>query len=313
MTQLTSFLRQLRRPGPAAAAGFLILLLLVALLAGLLAPYSPIAQSSERLVGPSAAHWLGTDQFGRDTLSRLIFGSRVDLLVSVGATALAAVLGVVVGLIGGASRGVIGLLSMRGVEVVLAFPPIVFALLIVTLFGQGELTMIVTMGILFAPAFARIVYGEVLTIRNLEYVQASEVIGSRRSRILFRVILPGVVPPILVQVSLTLASTMLLSAGLSFLGLGVVPPTPSWGSMIGEGQALMLTSPLLLFVSSGVIVATILAFSVLADTIERGLDPRRRARRSRAARARLTPPRTQVIPVGAAGRRSRTKKMETTP
>lgn len=298
MTSLVSFLRQLRRPGPAVAAGFLVLLILVALFADVLAPYSPIAQGGERLAGPSAAHWLGTDQFGRDTLSRLIVGSRIDLLVSVGATALAAVLGVVVGLIGGSSRGVVGLLSMRGVEVILAFPPIVFALLIVTLFGQGELTLIVTMGILFAPAFARIVYGEVLTIRNLEYVQASEVIGSRRSRILFGVILPGVVPPILVQVSLTLASTMLLSAGLSFLGLGVVPPTPSWGSMIGEGQALMMTSPLLLFVSSGIIVATILAFSVLADGIERGLDPRRRTRMPKAPRGRLTPPRTQAVPVG---------------
>lgn len=305
MTPLASLLRQLRRPGPATAAGFLVLLVLVALFADLIAPYSSIAQSSERLAGPSAAHWLGTDQFGRDTLSRLIVGSRVDLLVSVGATAVAAVLGVVVGLVGGSSRGMVGLLSMRVVEVILAFPPIVFALLIVTLFGQGEFTMIATMGILFAPAFARVVYGEVLTIRNLEYVQASEVIGSRRSRILFRVILPGVIPPVLVQVSLTLASTMLLSAGLSFLGLGVVPPTPSWGSMIGEGQALMLTNPLLLFVSSGVIVLTILAFSVLADAIERGLDPRRRARSPRAPRSRLTPPRTQVIPLDVQ------KKMET--
>lgn len=296
MTQLSSLLRQLRRPGAALAAGFLVLLVLIAIFADILAPYEPIAQSADRLAGPSAEHWLGTDQFGRDTLSRLIVGSRVDLLVSFGATAVATILGVVIGLIGGSSRGAVGLLSMRGVEVILAFPPIVFALLIVTLFGPGELTMIATMGVLFAPAFARIVYGEVLTIRNLEYVQASEVIGSRRTRILFRVILPGVVPPVLVQVSLTLASTMLLSAGLSFLGLGVVPPTPSWGSMIGEGQALMLSNPLLLFVSSGIIVATILAFSVLADTIDRGLDPRRAAQPSRTQRARLTPPTTQVIP-----------------
>lgn len=302
MTSSASLLHQLRRPGTAAAAGFLVLLVLVAVFADILAPYNPIAQGGDRLAGPSAAHWLGTDQFGRDTLSRLIVGSRVDLLVSFGATALAALLGVVVGLIGGSSRGIIGLLSMRGVEVILAFPPIVFALLIVTLFGQGELTLILTMGILFAPAFARIVYGEVLTIRNLEYVQASEVIGSRRARILFRVILPGVVPPVLVQVSLTLASTMLLSAGLSFLGLGVIPPTPSWGSMIGEGQALMMTSPLLLFVSSGIIVATILAFSVLADGIERGLDPRRRERAPRATKGRLFPPRTQAIPVEDARR-----------
>lgn len=294
MTPMRSFLSELRRPGPGLAAGFLVVLVLVAVLATLIAPYDPIAQSDVRLAGPSAVHWLGTDQFGRDTFSRLIVGSRIDLFVSVGATILAAALGVLVGLVGGASRGIVGLLSMRGVEVILAFPPVVFALLIVTLFGQGELTLIITMGILFAPAFARVVYGEVLTIRNLEYVQASQVIGSRPARILFRVMLPGVVPPVLVQASLTLASTMLLASGLSFLGLGVLPPTPSWGSMIAEGQALMMTTPLLLFVSSGVIVATILAFSVLADALERALDPRRRNRILRAVRGATNTPEPQV-------------------
>lgn len=298
MRALSSFFGELRRPGTALASAFLVILLIVAIFADLLAPFDPIAQSAQRLQGPDSTHLLGTDQFGRDTLSRLIVGSRIDLLVAAGSTLVAAVLGVLIGLVGGSSRGIVGMLSMRGIEVILAFPPIVFALLVVTLFGQNELTMILTMGILFAPAFARIVYGEVLTIRNLEYVQASEVIGSPRARILFRIILPGTLPPVLVQVSLTLASTMLLSSGLSFLGLGVVPPTPSWGSMIGEGQALMLTSPLLLFVSAGVIVATILSFSVLADSLERALDPRRRSRRRRTPRGRITPPKTQVITVG---------------
>ena len=123
MTPMRSFLSELRRPGPGLAAGFLVVLVLVAVLATLIAPYDPIAQSDVRLAGPSALHWLGTDQFGRDTFSRLIVGSRIDLFVSVGATILAAALGVLVGLVGGASRGIVGLLSMRGVEGILAFPP----------------------------------------------------------------------------------------------------------------------------------------------------------------------------------------------
>ncbi|RLV55085.1 ABC transporter permease [Aeromicrobium phragmitis] len=275
MSRLPSLLREFRSPGTLAAAAFLGLLIVAAVLAPWVAPYDPLAQSSHRLLSPGGAHLLGTDQFGRDVFSRLVTGARVDLLVSFGAAGLAAFLGVSIGLVGGTSRGLVRMLTMRGIEVILAFPPIVFALLVVTLFGPGALTLVVTMGILFAPSFARIVYGEVLTISNLEYVQASRVIGSSRRRILGRVILPGVLPPVLVQLSLTVATAMLLSSGLSYLGLGVVPPTPSWGGMIAEGQALMMQSPLLLLFSSGVVVATVLCFSVLADALERALDPRR--------------------------------------
>lgn len=273
--------RELRSPGVAVATAFLVALAILAIFADVLAPHDPLAQTDLRLASPGGAHLLGTDQFGRDILSRLIVGGRIDLMVSFGAALLAMCIGVLLGLAGGTARSFLGGLSMRAVEVVLAFPPIVLALLVVTLFGQGEVTLVLTMGVLFAPAFARIVYGEVLTVKNLEYVQASTVIGTRRSRIVFGVILPAVMPPILVQLSLTVASAMLLSSGLSFLGLGTVPPTPSWGGMIAEGQGLMMTSPLLLLVSSGIVVATILSFSVLADALEKALDPRRR--RSAAA------------------------------
>ncbi|WP_309066008.1 ABC transporter permease [Microbacterium sp.] len=297
---MSAFLRELRSPGVLIAALFLAVLVLLAVLAPLVAPFDPTAQSPERLASPSGMHVLGTDQFGRDVFSRLIHGARIDLLVSFGAAALAAALGVTIGLIGGSSRGIVNLLSMRSIEVVLAFPPIVFALMIVTMVGPGALTLIVTMGILFAPAFARIVYGEVLTLKNLEYVQASTVIGTPRPRILSRVILPGVMAPVLVQLSLTLAASLLLSSGLSFLGLGVVPPAPSWGGMIAEGQALMTRSPLLLFVAGGIVVATVLAFSVLADALERSLDPRRRrSRRDRpVAFARTEPIQTARVTIG---------------
>lgn len=283
MNRLAAFLRELKSPGNFLAALFLVLLVAGALLAPWLAPHSSVAHSNQRLISPGADHLLGTDQFGRDIFSRLITGARVDLLVSFGAAALAAVLGVVIGLIGGTTKGFPRMLAMRGIEVILAFPPIVFALLVVTLFGPGSLTLILTMGILFAPQFARVVYGEVLTISNLEYVQASRVMGSSSLRVLFLVILPGALPPVLVQLSMTVATSMLLSSGLSYLGLGVVPPTPSWGGMIAEGQAIMMTSAGLLFFSSAAVVATVLCFSVLADALEKSLDPRR-SRKRRAIR-----------------------------
>lgn len=276
---MSAFLRELRSPGVFLAALFLLVLIVMALFASLVSPYDPVAQSGDRLSIPSGTHLLGTDQFGRDVLSRLIHGARIDLVVAFGASALAALIGITIGLIGGSSKGIVNLISMRSVEVILAFPPVVFALMIVTMVGPGVGTLIVTMGVLFAPAFARIVYGEVLTLKNLEYVQASTVIGTSRARILTRVILPGVMAPVLVQLSLTLAASLLLSSGLSYLGLGVVPPDPSWGGMIAEGQALMTRTPLLLFIAGGIVVATVLAFSVLADALERSLDPRRRRSR----------------------------------
>lgn len=279
MNRLNAFLRELKSPGNLLAAVFLVLLVAASLLAPWLAPHDPIAHSSDRLASPGGGHLLGTDQFGRDIFSRLITGARVDLFVSFGAAALAAVLGVIIGLIGGTTKGFSRMVAMRGIEVILAFPPIVFALLVVTLFGPGSVTLILTMGILFAPLFARVVYGEVLTISNLEYVQASRVMGSSRLRVLFLVILPGALPPVLVQLSMTVATAMLLSSGLSYLGLGVVPPAPSWGGMIAEGQAIMMTSAGLLFFSSAAVVATVLAFSVLADALEKSLDPRRSRKR----------------------------------
>lgn len=288
---MSAFLRELRSPGVFLSALFLAVLIVLAVFAPLVVPFDPIEQSGERLAGPSAAHLLGTDQFGRDVFSRLVYGSRIDLVVAFGASALAAAIGVLIGLIGGTSKGIVNMLSMRSIEVILAFPPIVFALMIVTMVGPGAGTLVVTMGVLFAPAFARIVYGEVLTLRNLEYVQASTVIGTPRPRILLRVILPGVIAPVLVQLSLTLASSLLLSSGLSYLGLGVVPPEPSWGGMIAEGQGLMARSPLLLLVAGGIVVATVLAFSVLADALERSLDPRRRRSKS----IRRVSSRTEVI------------------
>jgi peptide/nickel transport system permease protein len=260
-------------------AGFITLLILLAVLAPWISPADPLAQTGNRLLAPGeAGHLLGTDQFGRDILSRLLHGARADLFISIGATALATVLGTVLGLVGGYFRGFFAGLTMRSIEVVLAFPPIVLALLVVTLFGPGAATLVLAMGVLFAPAFARITYGQVLSMRNREFVQASRVLGASDSRLIFRVVLPNVLGPIFVQVSLTLAAALLLESGLSYLGLGVVPPTPSWGGMVAEAQPLGTVQPSFLIITCSVLVLTVLAFSLLGDAFNKHLDPRRSSR-----------------------------------
>lgn len=258
---------------------FIICITLLAVFAPAIAPFDPLQQGPNSYATFGSKYLLGTDQFGRDILSRLIFGARADLLVSVGATLLAAFVGCSIGLAGGFLRGWVGGLFMRATEVVLAFPPIVLALLAVALFGPGATTLILSMGILFTPAFARIAYGQVLSLRNRDFVLASRGLGARVPWLIFRVVLPNVLGPVIVQASLTLATAMLLESGMSYLGLGVVPPTPSWGSMIAEAQNLGLENPWFLAISCGAVVLTVLAFSVLGDGLDRQMDPRRRVGR----------------------------------
>lgn len=266
------------------SGAFLLAIALLAVLAPAIAPFDPLLQGPDPYATFGSKYLLGTDQFGRDILSRLIYGARADLLVSIGATALAAFAGSSLGLAGGFLRGWIGGLFMRATEVVLAFPPIVLALLAVALFGPGALTLILAMGILFTPAFARISYGQVLSLRNRDFVLASRGLGARVPWLIFRVVLPNVLGPVIVQASLTLATAMLLESGMSYLGLGVVPPTPSWGSMIAEAQNLGLENPWFLAISCASVVLTVLAFSVLGDGLDRQLDPRRRIGRMQSSR-----------------------------
>lgn len=265
-----------------SAAVFLGILILATTFANFLALPDPIEQDIVNKLLPigDPTHLLGTDQFGRDTLSRLIYGARVELLIALGATALAAVFGTILGLSGGYFGRWIETLTMRSVDVILAFPPIILALLVVTIYGPGMLTLIVVMGLLFAPAYARLTYGEVVSVRNREYVEAARVFGSSTGRTMFGVVLPNVAAPILVQLPLTLAGAILLESGLSFLGLGVVPPTPSWGLMVADGQRFMSSDPQLVLLPSAVIALTILAFGIVGDFVRDWLDPRRSALRS---------------------------------
>lgn len=264
------------------AFAYVVAVLLMVVAAPVFAPHDPLQQDvSLRLLPPGTdGYLLGTDELGRDILSRLMYGARVELLIALGATLLAMVLGTLVGLAGGYFGGIVEVLTMRvGVDVLLAFPPIILALLAVTLRGPGAGTLIIAMGVLFAPTFARITYGQTISVKRLEYVEAATAFGAPTTTRMFQVVLPNVSAPIIVQFSLTIANAVLLESGLSYLGLGVVPPTPSWGSMVAQGQRYLATEPHALLVPGAVIVLTILAFGLLGDALRQWLDPKSRSAR----------------------------------
>lgn len=260
---------------------FLVVVVVMMFLAPVIAPYDPISQNVQnRMLPPlSAGHLLGTDELGRDILTRLMYGAQIELFIALGATLLALVLGTVLGLVGGYFAGVAEFVTMRLlVDVILAFPPIVLALLAVTLFGAGAPTLILAIGVLFSPIFARITYGQVLSTKREEYVDAARTFGASTFTLMFRTVLPNVSAPLIVQFSLTMAASILLESGLSYLGLGVVPPAPSWGSMVAAGQRYLSTDPHVLLVPGTVIVLTILAFGILGDALRDLLDPKAKKR-----------------------------------
>ncbi len=268
----------------------------VALIVGaaLAAPVLPLADPvhmdvANRLAGTSAGHWLGQDEYGRDVLSRLLWGARVSLTVALSASAIACVLGTALGVLGGYLRGLTELLTLRAMDVVLCFPPLLLALLVVTLLGPGVPTLILVLFVLYTPGFARITYAGVLAARSQDYVEAVRVLGASRLRIMARTILPNVLGPVLVQISLTVAAAIVLESGLSFLGLGVVPPAPSWGLMIRGARATMDQAPLLLLWPCLALTLTILAINALCDALQQVLDPRAVPCRSRPMLDRVLP------------------------
>ena len=263
---------------PISAVGLIVLAALAAPVIGLA---DPVAMDvAHRLAGPSAAHPLGQDEYGRDVLTRLIWGARTSLGIAFAAAALACVVGTILGLVGGYLRGVAELLAVRSMDVVLCFPPLLLALLVVTLLGPGASTLIPVLAIVYLPSFTRVAYAGVLSVRGHEYVTAMKVLGAGRLRIMTRTILPNIAGPVLVQFSLAAASAVVLESGLSFLGLGVVPPAPSWGLMIGAARGTMVQAPLLLLWPCLALTVTILAMNALCDGLRDVLDPHPAARRA---------------------------------
>ncbi|MCX7339036.1 MAG: dipeptide/oligopeptide/nickel ABC transporter permease/ATP-binding protein [Hyphomicrobiales bacterium] len=263
------------RPRLALPALLILSLVVIALAVPFLGLPNPVRQDiPNRLTGMAPGALLGRDEFGRDVLSRLLWGARISLFIAFTATTIAALAGTLLGLLGGWFRGMAEFLSIRLADVILCFPPILLALLVVTIMGPGVATLILMLSILYTPGFVRVAYGEVLSTRNQDFVTAMTALGATTPRILALTVLPNIASPLLVQYSLTLGAAIVVESGLSFLGLGVVPPTPSWGLMIRGARATMEQAPLLLLWPCLALTVTILAFNLLCDALRDAFDPK---------------------------------------
>ncbi len=263
--------------GAAVAAVLLGLVILAAIFAPLLAPFDPLQQDiPNKLAAPSSTHWLGTDDLGRDVLSRLIYGARASLFAAGLAVTVAVAIGVPLGLIAGFGGGWIDAALMRVTDTVLSFPALVLAIGVTGALGPGLVTSMTAIGIVMSPSVARLMRGATLSVREEPFVAASQTFGSRATGVVVRHVVPNAIQPVLVQVSLLLAAALLAEASLSFLGLGVQPPTPSWGSMLGRAYSYLNRAPAQMLAPGMAIALCALAFNVIGDALRRQLDPRQR-------------------------------------
>jgi peptide/nickel transport system permease protein len=269
-------LRRLARNRGATAGGLVFLLVvLVAAAAPVLAPHDPVRLNAvESLDPPGARHWLGADQFGRDVLSRIIYGSRVSVAMGLVAVAISVGGGSVLGLLAGYYRGPVDLLVMRLVDVMLAFPGILLALVIIAVLGPALGSAMIAVGISGMPLFIRVVRGSTLVVRELAYVEAAQATGCGDARVLVRHVLPNVLSPVIVLVTLGIPSAIVAGAALSFLGLGIKPPTPDWGEMLSRGRAFMGTAWWLSTFPGLAIAIIVLAINRFGDGLRDALDPR---------------------------------------
>lgn len=261
----------------AAIVGLVLTILVtcVAIAAPLLAPHDPLDQSARnRLVPPSETYPLGRDTFGRDVLSRLIYAGRVSLVVGVASILLGGVIGTLMGLVAGYAGGKVENVIMRFVDVLMAFPSLLLGLTVLAVLGPGLEKMIFAIGIMFSPGFARVVHGSTLSVKAQEFVEAARCVGARQTRILRLHILPNILGEIVVLASLWTASAIRVEASLSFIGLGVAPPTPTWGNMIRDGTPHLMNAPWLSVFPGLAILITVLAFNLLGDGLRDVLDPR---------------------------------------
>jgi peptide/nickel transport system permease protein len=253
---------------------FLLLVGAAGLLAPLLATHLPHEQSlMSRLAPPSAEHWLGTDELGRDEYSRLLYGARVSLFISFVGTAGGVLAGALIGLISGYFGGWTDTISMRLIDVMFAFPGILLAILIVAVMGPGLFNLVVALVVFAAPTLSRIVRSSVLSLKSQEFVQAARVNGASRTRIMTHHLLPNTLAPIIVFATLGVAGSLLTTAGLGFLGLGVQPPTAEWGAMLSVGRNYLRDSPHLVIFPGLLILGTVMSLNLIGDALRDALDP----------------------------------------
>ncbi len=275
---LAEFWRRFRHKYVALGAGCLLLALLVAALAApLIAPYGPATPDYDAVLeGPSWVHWCGTDAFGRDVFSRIIWGGRISLTIGFLSVALGGAVGMLIGLIGGFVGGWIDGLLMRVMDVLLAFPGIVAAIAVVAILGPGIDNVIYAIAVFSVPVFARLARGTTMVLKQTVYVQAARSIGVRPILLMLRHILPGTMPSAIVYASLRLGSSILTAASLSFIGLGARPPSPEWGAMLADGRDYLGVADHITLFPGIAIFITVLAFNLLGDGLRDALDQKLR-------------------------------------
>ena len=269
-----------RKPLSAAAGVVVVVACLLALLAPWIAPYGPDdVDLLARLNGPSSAHWLGTDEFGRDVWSRVMYGGRTSLAVGIGATALGIGMGVVFGLLSGYAGGGLDLVIQRLMDAVMALPPIILLMVLATTLSPSLRNVIIAISILITPGASRVVRGATLGTKEMLYIEAARAIGASAPRIVFRHVLPNVMAPIIVIASISVGSAIMIEAALGFLGLSVRPPTSTWGNMLNTGaQTYMERAPWLALAPGLAIAVTVFSINLLGDGLRDVLDPRLRGR-----------------------------------
>ncbi|UPM55383.1 nickel transporter permease [Gottfriedia acidiceleris] len=270
------FYKKFKKNKLALVGAYIVLFyILVAIFAPLISPKDPFAiDLMHKLQPPSLEHWMGTDDKGRDILSRIIYGSRLSISVGFVSVLFGAIFGITLGLIAGYYGKWMDTIIMRVVDVLLAFPGILLALAIISALGPSLINVMVAVGIFSVPMFARIVRGSTLSVRKLEYIDAIRALGATDATIIFKHILPNILSPIIVQATLKLATAILSAAGLSYLGLGAQPPSPEWGAMLSSGRDYLFSAPHLALFPGIAISTLVLGFNIFGDGLRDALDPR---------------------------------------
>ena len=257
------------------AALFLVILSVTAVAAPLVAPYHPTVQNLEqRFKSPDSMNWLGTDNFGRDILSRIIYGSRSALMVGIVAVTIAVAIGMLIGLAAGLAEGYVDNVLMLLMDSLLSFPTILLAITVVSFLGYGLLQVMLAIGIIFSPVFARLVRAETMAIKTESYVEASRALGSHITKTVYKHIIPNLLGKVIVQSSITFALTVVIEASLSYLGLGSQPPEPSWGLMLKDARNYLVLAPWMAIYPGLALALTVLSFNVLGDSLSEKLNPK---------------------------------------
>jgi peptide/nickel transport system permease protein len=276
-TQPRTLLRVLRSRSALVGGILLLLIMLAALAAPLISPYDPIRTNQRlSLEPPSLEHLMGTDRFGRDIFSRVVWAGQTSLPIGLVSVAIGVLFGVTAGLLAGYYGGWVDAISMRLVDLLLAFPGILLALAIIAILGGSLTNLMIAVGIAAIPEYVRITRGTVLSLKQREFVVAARVIGCRGPTIMLRHILPNVVAPLIVLATLGMAAAIITGSALSFLGLGIKPPTPEWGNMLAEGREFLQRAPWVAFFPGAAIMLTVLSINLLGDGLRDALDPRMR-------------------------------------